>query len=140
MKDIFNPYFGSVFRSKKNPTFFSRRLFRVADVYTSRVTNFHNYSLGVSEYFLHGKRNQNYLKIYLHFFSTHSILEEEFYHMNSKLGLSSLLYIKYMDGLKKKKKVEKNKFDAFKHVIKNFKPPSIISLKIESLMKKTKIL
>ena len=58
MKDIFNPYFGSVFRSKKNPTFFSRRLFRVADVYTSRVTNFHNYSLGVSEYFLHGKRNQ----------------------------------------------------------------------------------
>ena len=67
MKNIFNPYFGSVFRSKKNPTFFSRRLFRVADVYTSRVTNFHNYSLGVSEYFLHGKRNQNYLKIYLHF-------------------------------------------------------------------------
>ena len=59
--------------------------------------------------------------------------------MNSKLGLSSLLYIKYMDGLKKKKKVEKHKFDAFKHVIKNFKPPSIISLKIESLMKKTKI-
>ena len=51
MKDIFNPYFGSVFRSKKNPTFFSRRLFRVADVYTSRVTNFHNYSLGVSVFF-----------------------------------------------------------------------------------------
>jgi len=50
MKNIFNPYFGSVFRSKKNPTFFSRRLFRVADVYTSRVTNFHNYSLGHSFY------------------------------------------------------------------------------------------
>ena len=107
MKDIFNPYFGSVFRSKKNPTFFSRRLFRVADVYTSRVTNFHNYSLGVSEYFLHGKRNQNYLKIYLHFFSTHSILEEEFYHMNSKLGLSSLIYEIY-GWIEEKKRRLKN--------------------------------
>ena len=40
--------------------------------------------------------------------------------MNSKLGLSSLIYEIY--GWIEKKKVEKNKFDAFKHVIKNFKP------------------
>lgn len=50
MKTVFNPNFGSVFRSQKNPTFFSRRLFRVADVYTSRVTNFHKFSLNHSFY------------------------------------------------------------------------------------------
>lgn len=50
LKDVFNKNFGSVFRSKKNPTFFSRRLFRVADVYTSRVTNFTNYSLNHTFY------------------------------------------------------------------------------------------
>ena len=45
LKNIFNPSFGSVFRSRRKPTFFSRRLFRVADVYTSRVTNFANYPI-----------------------------------------------------------------------------------------------
>ena len=50
MKSEFNENFGSVFRSKKNPTFFSRRLFRVADVYTSRVTNFNNFPLGHTFY------------------------------------------------------------------------------------------
>ena len=50
LKDVFNTNFGSVFRSKKNPTFFSRRLFRVADVYTSRVTNFSEFSLNHTFY------------------------------------------------------------------------------------------
>jgi len=50
LKNEFNKNFGSVFRSKKNPTFFSRRLFRVADVYTSRVTNFANHPLKQSFY------------------------------------------------------------------------------------------
>ena len=45
--------------------------------------------------------------------------------MNSKLGLSSLIYEIYgwiEEKKRKEKKVEKYKFDAFKHVIKNFKP------------------
>ena len=45
LKNEFNPNFGSVFRSRRKPTFFSRRLFRVADIYTSRVTNFANYTM-----------------------------------------------------------------------------------------------
>jgi len=45
LKNHFNPRFGSVFRTNKNPTYFSRRLFRFADMYTSRVTNLSRYSL-----------------------------------------------------------------------------------------------
>lgn len=43
-KEMFNTHFGSVFRTHDNPTYFSRRLFRFADVYTSRLTNLNNYS------------------------------------------------------------------------------------------------
>lgn len=50
LKNVYNENFGSVFRSKKSPTFFCRRLFRVADVYTSRVTNFANFSLNHTFY------------------------------------------------------------------------------------------
>lgn len=42
-KNLFNPYFGSVFRTTTNPSFFSRRLARFADIYTSNVTNLLNY-------------------------------------------------------------------------------------------------
>ncbi|KAI8513870.1 5'-nucleotidase domain-containing protein 3 [Branchiostoma belcheri] len=38
-KDIFNPQFGSLFRTHHNPTYFSRRLMRFADIYTSSVAN-----------------------------------------------------------------------------------------------------
>ena len=44
-KTAFNPYFGSVFRSYNNPSFFSRRLSRFADIYTSNVTNLLNYPI-----------------------------------------------------------------------------------------------
>ncbi|XP_003739114.1 5'-nucleotidase domain-containing protein 3-like [Galendromus occidentalis] len=44
-KSLFNPNFGSVFRTHHNPTYFSRRLFRYSDIYTSHVTNLMNYSL-----------------------------------------------------------------------------------------------
>jgi len=44
-KESFNPYFGSVFRANINPTFFSRRLSRYADIYTSNVTNLLNYPI-----------------------------------------------------------------------------------------------
>lgn len=44
-KNIFNPQFGSLFRTYHNPTYFSRRLNRFADVYMSSVTSLLNYSL-----------------------------------------------------------------------------------------------
>eukprot|EP00088_Acartia_fossae_P035820 TRINITY_DN36939_c0_g1_i1.p1 TRINITY_DN36939_c0_g1~~TRINITY_DN36939_c0_g1_i1.p1 ORF type:complete len:154 (+),score=15.14 TRINITY_DN36939_c0_g1_i1:343-804(+) len=44
LKNMFNPHFGSMFRSYNNPTYFSRKLFRFSDIYTSRVTNFMQYN------------------------------------------------------------------------------------------------
>ena len=43
VKDIFNPRFGSVFRSHLAPSFFAMRLCRIADVYMSSVNNLMNY-------------------------------------------------------------------------------------------------
>uniref|UniRef100_A0A1B6MMD8 5'-nucleotidase domain-containing protein 3 n=1 Tax=Graphocephala atropunctata TaxID=36148 RepID=A0A1B6MMD8_9HEMI len=45
MKCVFNQQFGSVFRTYHNPTYFSRRLFRFADIYTSHITNLLQYSV-----------------------------------------------------------------------------------------------
>ncbi|XP_049780560.1 5'-nucleotidase domain-containing protein 3 [Schistocerca cancellata] len=45
IKNVFNEQFGSVFRTYHNPTYFSRRLFRFADIYTSNITNLLNYSV-----------------------------------------------------------------------------------------------
>ncbi|KAJ8735697.1 hypothetical protein PYW07_007317 [Mythimna separata] len=45
IKAVFNPQFGSVFRTYHNPTYFSRRLFRFADIYTSNISNLMSYSL-----------------------------------------------------------------------------------------------
>ncbi|XP_077296560.1 5' nucleotidase C [Arctopsyche grandis] len=45
IKTVFNSQFGSVFRTYHNPTYFSRRLFRFADIYTSCITNLNRYSL-----------------------------------------------------------------------------------------------
>jgi len=45
LRNMFNPHFGSLFRSHNNPTYFSRKLFRVSDIYTSRVTNLLQYNL-----------------------------------------------------------------------------------------------
>lgn len=44
-KELFNPQFGSLFRTYNNPTYFSHRLFRFADIYTSSVTNLLNFSM-----------------------------------------------------------------------------------------------
>lgn len=44
-KTLYNPQFGSIFRTHHNPTYFSRRLFRYSDVYMSHVTNLLKYSL-----------------------------------------------------------------------------------------------
>uniref|UniRef100_A0A0N4ZCR2 5'-nucleotidase domain-containing protein 3 n=1 Tax=Parastrongyloides trichosuri TaxID=131310 RepID=A0A0N4ZCR2_PARTI len=43
-KQKFNPQFGSLFRTYNNMTCFSKRLSRLADIYTSRVSNLHKYS------------------------------------------------------------------------------------------------
>ncbi|XP_066603588.1 5'-nucleotidase domain-containing protein 3 isoform X1 [Prorops nasuta] len=44
IKRVFNEQFGSVFRTYHNPTYFSRRLFRFADVYMSSITNLLGYA------------------------------------------------------------------------------------------------
>lgn len=44
-KKSFNPQFGSIFRSYNNPSFFTRRLSRFADIYTSNVTNLLEYPI-----------------------------------------------------------------------------------------------
>ena len=44
-KKSFNTYFGSVFRSYNNPSFFTRRLSRFADIYTSNVCNLLDYPI-----------------------------------------------------------------------------------------------
>lgn len=43
LKAMFNPRFGSVFRTYNNSTYFTRRLVRFADLYMSSVENLLNY-------------------------------------------------------------------------------------------------
>jgi len=50
LKSIFNPYFGSVFRTYHNPTYFSRRLTRYADIYTAQLPNLLHYPLTYTFY------------------------------------------------------------------------------------------
>ena len=45
LKAHINPKFGSVFRCRRNPSFFSKRLFTYSDIYTSKLTNLNRYSL-----------------------------------------------------------------------------------------------
>ncbi|XP_032827549.1 5'-nucleotidase domain-containing protein 2-like [Petromyzon marinus] len=49
-KNLFNPYFGSIFRTFHNPTYFSRRLSRLADVYMASVSCLLNYDMGYTFY------------------------------------------------------------------------------------------
>ncbi|XP_069760375.1 5'-nucleotidase domain-containing protein 3 isoform X2 [Narcine bancroftii] len=44
-KTIFNPQFGSIFRTHHNPTYFSRRLSRFADIYMASLSCILNYNL-----------------------------------------------------------------------------------------------
>ncbi|XP_037539653.1 5'-nucleotidase domain-containing protein 3-like, partial [Nematolebias whitei] len=44
-KKIFNPQFGSLFRTYHNPTYFSRRLSRFADIYMASISCLLNYDL-----------------------------------------------------------------------------------------------
>lgn len=45
LKSMFNPQFGSIFRTFHHPTYFSRRLMRLADIYTCRLPNLLQYSV-----------------------------------------------------------------------------------------------
>ncbi|CAJ0574533.1 unnamed protein product, partial [Mesorhabditis spiculigera] len=45
VKTVFNPQFGSMFRTYHNMTYFSRRLMRLSDVYTSRLPNLLKYDV-----------------------------------------------------------------------------------------------
>ncbi|XP_012943195.1 5'-nucleotidase domain-containing protein 3 [Aplysia californica] len=49
-KSLFNPHFGSLFRTYHNPTYFFRRLARFADIYTSNLTNLLRYSTDYTFY------------------------------------------------------------------------------------------
>lgn len=45
-----NPHFGSVFRTYHNPSYFTRRLVRFADIYSSSIENLLNYPGDVTFY------------------------------------------------------------------------------------------
>ncbi|WAR27873.1 NT5D3-like protein [Mya arenaria] len=44
LKELCNPRFGSMFRTHHNPSYFSRRMARFADIYTSKLTNLLQFS------------------------------------------------------------------------------------------------
>lgn len=64
-KRVFNQQFGSVFRTYHNPTYFSRRLFRFADIYTSDLTNLINYSTSHTFYPRRGVMPHEYISYFM---------------------------------------------------------------------------
>ncbi|XP_034552470.1 5'-nucleotidase domain-containing protein 2 [Notolabrus celidotus] len=50
IKNLFNPQFGSIFRTSHNPTYFSRRLSRFSDLYMASVSCLLNYDLSYTFY------------------------------------------------------------------------------------------
>ncbi|XP_012256131.1 5'-nucleotidase domain-containing protein 3 isoform X2 [Athalia rosae] len=65
IKRVFNQQFGSVFRTYHNPTYFSRRLFRFADVYMSSITNLLNYSTSHTFYPRRGVMPHEYISYFV---------------------------------------------------------------------------
>uniref|UniRef100_A0A8C9WU13 5'-nucleotidase domain containing 2 n=1 Tax=Scleropages formosus TaxID=113540 RepID=A0A8C9WU13_SCLFO len=49
-KNLFNPQFGSIFRTCHNPTYFSRRLCRFSDLYMASISCLLNYDLSYTFY------------------------------------------------------------------------------------------
>lgn len=64
-KKVFNKQFGSVFRTYNNPTYFSRRLFRFSDIYTSNISNLVNYSTSHTFYPRRGVMPHEYSSLFL---------------------------------------------------------------------------
>ncbi len=86
-RDLFNPYFGSIFRTHTVPTYFHRRLARFADVYTSNVCNFLDYPVRICLLF------SDQLWYYFEFsLITSSFLVEWLYHMRISFPLQILIY------------------------------------------------
>ncbi|CAN9516012.1 unnamed protein product [Ophioblennius macclurei] len=50
MKNLYNPQFGSIFRTGHNPTYFSRRLCRFSDIYMASLSCLLNYDLSYTFY------------------------------------------------------------------------------------------
>lgn len=65
IKRVFNEQFGSVFRTYHNPTYFSRRLFRFADVYMSSITNLLHYSTSHTFYPRRGVMPHEYISYFV---------------------------------------------------------------------------
>lgn len=65
IKRVFNQQFGSVFRTYHNPTYFSRRLFRFADVYMSSITNLLCYSTSHTFYPRRGVMPHEYTSYFM---------------------------------------------------------------------------
>ncbi|CAL4131879.1 unnamed protein product [Meganyctiphanes norvegica] len=65
LKDMYNPHFGSVFRTFDNPTYFSRRLFRYADIYTSQISNLCNYKINHTFYPRRGVLPHEYKSLFV---------------------------------------------------------------------------
>ncbi|XP_073448551.1 5'-nucleotidase domain-containing protein 2 [Aquarana catesbeiana] len=49
-KNLFNPQFGSIFRTYHNPTYFSRRLIRFSDIYMASIGCLLNYDINFTFY------------------------------------------------------------------------------------------
>ncbi|XP_026683088.1 5'-nucleotidase domain-containing protein 3 isoform X1 [Diaphorina citri] len=65
LKTVFNPQFGSVFRTHNNPTYFSRRLFRFADIYTSQMSNLLEHSITHTYYPRRGVMPHEYASLFV---------------------------------------------------------------------------
>ncbi|XP_063974714.1 5'-nucleotidase domain-containing protein 3 [Diachasmimorpha longicaudata] len=65
IKRVFNQQFGSVFRTYHNPTYFSRRLFRFADIYMSSITNLLYYSTTHTFYPRRGVMPHEYMSYFM---------------------------------------------------------------------------
>jgi len=65
IKSVFNKQFGSVFRTYHNPTYFSRRLFRFADIYMSAITNLLEYSTSHTFYPRRGVMPHEYTSYFM---------------------------------------------------------------------------
>lgn len=65
IKRVFNEQFGSVFRTYHNPTYFSRRLFRFADIYMSSITNLLYYSNNHTFYPRRGVMPHEYMSYFM---------------------------------------------------------------------------
>lgn len=64
-KCVFNKQFGSVFRTYHNPTYFSRRLFRFSDIYTSNIANLLDYSVTHTFYPRRGVMPHEYISYFM---------------------------------------------------------------------------